>query len=204
MSKQWLSGPQRCLLQKWTDARAVENTMEEVREEYKAILSTVLDRVQEKYGELDRLDIHAKNDNLNLGIGKTMWSSARHWTSGLWIGGIRIENLTSEEGFAPYAMVLINRPKKAINLEMAERKLSAAAERILPKEEFRRLDSSASSTQAYISYYLREPRHKLLGLLLKGDGSGYVDYMAAQFESMAKFIPVFDRIFQAAKKKKRN
>jgi hypothetical protein len=171
--------------------------MEEVREKYEEILGKVLDRVQEKHDELDCLDIHAKNDGMNLGIGKT-----GYWTSGLWIGGIRIENLTSEDEDAPYAMVLVNYPKKSLDLEMAERNLRAAAKRILPKEDFRRLDSEASSGYADISYYLREPRHKLLGLL-NGDGSAFIDCMVAHFESMAKFIPVLDKIFQVGKKNRK-
>jgi hypothetical protein len=175
--------------------------MDEVREEYKAILRRVLDRVREKHDTLDCDEIHAKDGMI--GIGRTAWPTTKGWwISGLWLGGIGIDNLTMEDEEAPYAMVRINHPKKAINLEVAERKLRAAAKNILTREDFRHLDSEVSSGEANISYYLREPRHKLLGLL-NGDGNAFVDLMVAHFETLTDFIAVLDRIFQVGRKKGR-
>jgi hypothetical protein len=158
--------------------------------------------VRKKHKELDRLEIHAQRKDLTLGIGRMLWAShKKHTTSGLWIGGIRIENLTSEDKYAPRAMVRINYPTQSIDMPMSERTLRAAAEDILATEDFSQLDSEVNLKNAEISYPLREPRDKRLDFLLKGDEIAFIDCLAAHFEAMVGFIPVLDEIFQVGKNK---
>jgi len=206
------SEPELCLLRKWEDARLLEEGMKAVRANYETMFETVLEDVQNKHPELDRTKIFLRHDRHNVrqtkscfqyGIGKdAAWPTrGGHSTSGFWLGGIRIENLTSEDEVAPYKMVRLNYPQGITDLKAAEGRLCVAAKQILTKDELHHLEHHSGRNEAYISVPLGESRGRLLELLLAGDEArGFVDCMVAHFESMMAFIPVLDEIYKGSKR----
>ncbi|MGO9111294.1 MAG: hypothetical protein ACLP9L_18870 [Thermoguttaceae bacterium] len=196
------SEPELCLLRKWEDARLLEEGMKTVRAKYKEMFETVLEDVQDKYPELDRTEIHLANDGYNVGIGKdAAWPTKPNWwTSGFWLSGIRMENLTSEDEEAPCKVVLLNKPQGVEDLEWAKDRLCEAAERILTKDELPHLESDSSGGVASIFVPLGESRERLLELLLADEARGFVGCMVAHFESMMAFIPVLDEIYKGSKR----
>jgi hypothetical protein len=181
----------------------LEGTVKSVREKYKALLRDAADVVQAEHNELDHSEIHAVSDDVVLGIGKSGWGTRKgYWQSGLWLGGIWIDNLMSDDEDPPYVCVFVNHPTLAIDLESSGRILFAAARRILPAGDFRRVECGASGGLASISYHLSLGRRDLLGLLC-GDGNGFVNRLAAEMRLLVKFVPALDKIFRLGRRKNR-
>jgi hypothetical protein len=164
----------------------------------------VLDIFQHQHAVLDSRDIRPTNDGVNIGIGKKSWRTKSHYyISGFWIGEIRIEDLTSEEEHSPDRTVWGNHPDVTIDLDAAKKKLRDAAESILSKEELRRADLDWGKGIAGITYPIMQPRAELFELLIKDDSRGFVACMVAHLESMAKFTPILDEIFNMGGKRRR-
>jgi hypothetical protein len=55
----------------------------------------------------------------------------------------------------------------------------------------------------HVWYSFPQSRHDVLALLLKDDPKEFVQCMVGHFETLAKFIPVIDDIFQVGKRKRK-
>ena len=174
--------------------------MKAAREKYTQVLDEVLDEVAEKYEELDCRSTHPTYEGSNVGIGKRSWPSKYpDWPSGLWVGHVRLDNVASDEDeYGPGGEVYIGicNDIKLDMAKVAERLLHAA--KTLSKDEFRRAETWSGKSDAGLWYPLPESREKLLELLVKDKARGFIDCMVAHFESLAKFIPIIDEIFEGA------
>jgi hypothetical protein len=198
MPKQLFNEPELCLLRKWSDVLVIEESIKSVRKTYAELFNNVLEQIQEKHPELDRCETHLTKEGVNIGIGKDAWyvqQKPKFWISGLWLGGIRVENLTSDDEEMPYKMILLNAPKNAENLERAKEILPKAAKNILSELELTHLETCWGSGQASIFYPISESREKLFDMLLADGSQKFIDCMIAQFESMMEFVSAIDDLF---------
>lgn len=206
MTKIRFSDPELHLLHNWADAILLEDSMKAVRKKYDAMLRAALDVVAKRHKELDCRAIETKDKfKFKVGMGKKSWPSMwPTWPSGLWLGYVGLRRLTSEDEEIPYACVWLNPPKSAdVDLKKAVGQLRDAAERVLPHEHLGNVDQTLKKDQADIWYPLTGAREKLLGMLLSNQPQELIDFIVAQFETLAKFIPVMDEITQGSKRDKK-
>jgi hypothetical protein len=200
MTQPKFNDPDLYLLKNWTNARLLEDSMDKVREKYADLFSDVLDRVIAKHKNLDcrgmRLNDHG--GYVNVGLGRECWPQADHkWPSGLWIAGVTLEDLASQEGEAPSAAIWINPPKgSTLDLQKATRRIEAEAKELL-KVEIHKSDDEEDG----IEWELPESRQELLGLLQNGEVQCFADRMVGHFELMARFIPLLNQVFESSAKK---
>ena len=178
-----------------------------MRKKYVELFEKVLEQVQEEHEELDCQGIQLKNPNgLNVGLGRTSWRSKwPKWPSGLWIGYLRLEDLVTENGDAPGGSIFLDPPKEfGLDIKEAARKFQAAAPVIFNKEELDRMDlDEPAAGCVHVWYTFPQSRQEVLDLLLKDDTKQFVECMVGHFETLAKFIPVINDIFQTGKQKRK-
>jgi len=207
MPKQIFNEVEMYLLENWTDARLVEQSLNTMREKYKVVLGKVLAGVRKKHQELDHqgmsLNIDEDDDDqrdiITIGVSKKEWSSMeRNQPTGLWLSGIAFGPLIMEREISPNANVFIY-PRKESKLDLAEvmGELEDAARRILRDVQFRREPEPGI---ACIQYSLPETQKKLLELLLKDESRPFINCLVSHFDTLAEFIPVIDKIFQQGKR----
>jgi hypothetical protein len=198
MAKQLLNEAERFLLTKWNDAYLLEEAMEEVRKKYKGLFEEILDAVGESHPELDarRYFVTQFWTDGCLGFGRSSWPAGdSNWPSGLWMNGLRLEELASEETDPPNATIwLSTKAKIALDSDKARRVLDQQAKRLLTREE---LKGVFSAEEKGILLWLPAPsKRQLLDALADGDGEAFVNLFVSQFDMMAKFIPVLDKVFR--------
>src|SRR6266545_1867788 len=84
------------LLQNWADAHLLENAMDQVRTKYAALIDEVIETFRTSHPEFSNGDTRYLRNYGDVGIGKPSWLSER-WTSGFWIGDLRLDNLISQD-----------------------------------------------------------------------------------------------------------
>jgi len=200
------SDPELYLLTNWPGATLLEESMKAVRKKYDAMLASALDKVTQRHKELDCRAIENRDKwKFKVGIGKRSWPSMYPtWPSGLWLGCVGLRHLASEDADVPYACVWLNPPKSAdLHLEDSVEQLRAAATTILPQEHWKDVGQTVKKDQVDIWYPLREPRAKILGMILNNQSHDLIDFIVAQFETLSGFIPVMDEIARSCKRAKK-
>lgn len=77
----------------------------------------------------------------------------------------------------------------------------AAAQTILSPEELRRTSPyDPDDDEDCLLSFDAPSNRELLNLLLDGDGQRFVERLVSQFDLMARFVPVLDRVFQRCTK----
>jgi len=207
MPKLWFNEPEQYLLGKWADAQKLEESMKSARENYKKLFEKVLEQVQEEHEELDCQGIHMSNDEgINVGLGRSTWPSKwPKWPSGLWIGNLRLEDIVIANGESPGGSIWLSPPKEVgLDIKEAAITFQEAAPGILTKEELERIDlEEPEEGYAHVWYEFPQSRQELLDFLLKDEANEFVRCMVGHFETLAKFIPVIDNIFDSSKRKKK-
>jgi hypothetical protein len=183
--------PDKFLLEKWTDARLLEDAVDEVRKKYEQVLESVVTEFQTTHRELDCSKIGLTHGSF--GLGREKWPKRNGWPTGFYIEEIRLDNLTSPDMEPPWKTVWVLHA----NPKEAESRLRKVADKVLkaeaPKWEFQ-IDSKAAMLFCEL-----EPRKELFDLLLKDESKGFVERMLAHFESMVGFVSVIDELTGTAK-----
>ena len=202
------SEPELFLLGKWDQAYKVERELSRTREKYAEIFVEVLDRVKSRHKNLNRRAFNvgamATDESLgyiNVGIGREEWPSRepRHWPTGLWIGGVSLEDLYSKNGSKPYASVWLYPPKTgSLNLKIAAHRIQKAAARLRGKGKSGTV--SLENASASVDFYLPERPEQLRSLLLN-DVTGFIECMEAHFEDLAELTNAIDGVFEFGKPK---
>jgi hypothetical protein len=198
MPKALLNEAERYLLENWGNARLLEESMDKVRSKYKEVIDRVIEEVTDAHRELDASKAYPTQfwGEGYIGFGKKSWPSRdSDWPSGLWVWGIRLEILVSDDWDPPSAYLSFSPKVKAkFDFESARRMLLAAAKDILKPEELAITTTEVEGSQLI---YLPAPsKSDLLNGLLDGNGEAYVSTMVSQFDSMARFVPVLDKVFR--------
>jgi len=191
---------ERFLLDHWQDARLLEESMDDIRTKYKELFEGITQSVTESHRELDasRSAVTQFWGQGSIGFGRRSWPSGEsNWPSGLWVENLRLEVLTAEDSEPPYACIWV--PKKT-NLEFAPARLvvNEAARELLAPEDF----EGAMTVDEQMLLYLPAPsKRELLSALSNGDGQRFVELFVSQFDMMARFVPVLDKVFRECLKK---
>jgi len=201
MAKELMNEAERFLLKNWTEARLLEESMDGVRTKYKELFQKIIDAVQAAHAELDGCVIYATQfwGKGTIGLARKSWPDGdSNDPPGFWVGNIRLEVLTSDEGEQPYACTYIpDRVVRKLDLDVSDvtSQLAAAAKKLLSQEQWSKVDSSAGQL-----YFAAPTKTELLDLLADGDGQKFVERFESLFDVMAQFVPVLDKLLQQANK----
>src|SRR6185312_7930680 len=108
MPKEFLNEAERFLVEHWTEARLLEESMDGVRKKYKEIFDRIIEAVAEAHPELDAH--HSRPTQFwcdgYIGFGRKSWPSDKYGNpSGFWIHCVRLEVLAAEDSETPYACI---------------------------------------------------------------------------------------------------
>jgi hypothetical protein len=110
------------------------------------------------------------------------------------LGNLRLEELTAEDSDCPAAYIWFsNKSKSDLNCEAARVALDIAAKDLLSVEELK--GTKSANTDDVLLYLPSPSKGALLRALAEGDGKGFVDLFISQFDLMARFVPVLDKVF---------
>lgn len=201
MPKELLNEAERFLLEHWEDARLLEESMEGVRTKYKEVFQRIIDAVTEAHPELDaqRSAVTQFWTDGCIGFGRKSWPGGEsNWPSGLWLNGLRLEELAAEDSEPPYASIWVPR-KSNLDFDAARVAVKEVAKNLLTPEELKGTVSPESGEELL---FLPAPqKRELLGALSDGNGQGFVALFVSQFDLMARFVPVLDKVFRECLRK---
>src|SRR5262249_5932354 len=105
------------------------------------------------------------------------------------------ELLAAEDSESPCAYIWVPKKSKSnIDYDTARIAVDAAAKELLVPEE---LKNTTSEQSGEVLLWLPAPsKRELLDLLSDGDGRGLVELFVSQFDLMARFVPVLDKLFR--------
>lgn len=189
------SEPERLLLEQWTDARLLEESMKTIRSKYKSLLDQVLEQVMKRHSALDYVKKYVVPDCGMIAIGKDSWPKGGYsWPSGFYIEQIQLESLCSPELEPPYKTVWVWQADS----KAAEGRLRKAAERILSRKELRGWEVYSDRDGAGLWCRI-EAREALFKLLVDGESRGFVECLVTHFGSMTRFTSVVDDMLKKGK-----
>jgi hypothetical protein len=204
MPKELLNEAERFLVEHWGEARLLEESMESVRTKYKEVFERIIEAVTEGHPELDAHRIYPTQfwGSGSIGFGRKSWpEGGSNWPSGLWVSNLRLEILAAEDSEPPYASIWV--PKRRVNLldyDTSRVAVEKAAEDLLSPEELKRTDKAESGEEVLL--YLPAPsKVELRDALSDGDGQKFVELFVSQFDLMARFVPVLDKVFHECLRK---
>ena len=200
MPKELMNEAERFLLEQWADARLLEESMEGVRTKYKELFQRTVNAVTESHPELNANAVYPTQfwGSGCVGFGRKSWPRGESdWPPGLWLWTLRLEKLTAEDSEPPYASIWI--PKKC-NLDFAAARIAVngAAKEVLTPEELK--DTESEDSGEHLLWLPVPSKRQLLGALSEGDGEKFVELFVFQFDLMARFVPVLDKVFRECMK----
>jgi hypothetical protein len=183
--------------QKWTEARQLEESMNEVRERYETVCERVVQVVQAETPELDNCRTHPKQGG-DISFSRKKWlTQYESWPAGLWIGNINLDILMADEPPDPYASIWLGVPKDIkFDLERARSKLQNAAPELLKGEKLKWFFSAESEREKKTCFWyeLPESRSALVKMLLESKSEEFIECIASHVMILGRFIPVLDEI----------
>ncbi|HEV3143298.1 MAG TPA: hypothetical protein VGZ47_05365, partial [Gemmataceae bacterium] len=198
MGKELMNEAERYLLTRWEDARLLEEAMEEVRTKYKEIFLRVIDAVTERHPELNARVAYPTQfwDDGEIGFGRKTWPGGESdWPSGLWLWSLRLEVLAANDYEPPSASIWIpKRHKSKLDYDAARVAINAAAKEVLTTEEWD--DTESEDSGEHLIWLPAPSRGKILNALSDDDGQAFVELFVSQFDMMARFVPVLDKVFR--------
>ncbi|MDB5297571.1 MAG: hypothetical protein JWO31_3554 [Phycisphaerales bacterium] len=199
MSNQLLDEAELLLLKQWGEARLLEQSMERVRQKYAALFEQVVAAVTEAHPDLDSHKVFVTQfwSKGSVGFGRKAWPDGDTYNlPGFWLHNLRLEVLADEDEPAPAATVWI--PPKAFKKIATDaagvrQQLLVAAADLLTKDEYERHLRQDGGGRALL-HFAMPPKREVLNLFKAGDGEGLVEWAVGQFDVMARFLPLMDRI----------
>jgi hypothetical protein len=194
-----LNDAERFLLNHWSEARMLEESMEGVRTKYKEVFQKLVEAVSEAHPELDASSVWVTQfwSRGSIVFGRRTWPVENsYWPCGFWIEPLRLENLSSDEFDPPIASVWIEgkvAKKLGIDLTQARATMISGAARILSKEEFEQCGKADSDKETMLTFPMPTKR-ELLEMLAAGDGQRFVASLASQLNLLARFVPLMDEL----------
>lgn len=201
MPKQLMNEAERFLLEHWGDARLLEESMEGVRTKYKEVFQQIIDAVTEDHPELDANASYPTQfwGEGSIGFGRKSWPRGEStWPAGLWLWGVRLEHLAAEEFEPPSASIWVSK-KSNLDFGAARVAVNGAAKELLTPEELKGTGSEESGE--HLLWLPAPSKRQLLESLSDGDGQGFVALFVSQFDLMARFVPVLDKVFHECLRK---
>jgi hypothetical protein len=202
MAKQLLNEAEQFLIQRWGEARLLEESMDGVRTKYKEVFQRIIEAVTVGHPELDAnasFPTQFWGSGL-IGFGRKLWPAGEsQWPSGLWVEGLRLEVLTAEDSDSPYGYLWFSHKSKAnLDFDAAQALVNAAAKDVLSVEELK--GTEIANSHGVLLYFTAPSKSELLRSLCDRDGQGFVDLFVSQFDLMARFVPVLEKVFRECMK----
>jgi hypothetical protein len=198
MVKALMNDAERYLLKNWADARLLESAMEGVRTRYKEVFQRITEAVTDSHPEFDthRFAVTQFWTDGCLGFGRKSWPGGEsRWPSGLWLNGLRLEELAAEDSEPPCASIWFsNKSKSELDVDAARCALEAVAKELLAPEELKGVTSGEGKGD--LLYFPSPSKAQLLDALSEGDGQGFVGIFVSQFDMMARFVSALDKVFR--------
>ena len=194
MPKELMNEAERFLIEHWGEARLLEESMGGIRTKYKEVFQRIIDAVTEAHPELDAnkaIPTQRWSDG-QIGFGRKSWPSDGN-PSGFWVWNLRLELLAADESEAPCAGIWVSK-KSILDLDAARAAVNQAAKDLLTPKELERTIWTESGDETLLC----PPaplKGELLGALCDGDGQAFVAIFVSQFDMMARFVPVLDKVF---------
>jgi hypothetical protein len=139
MAKELLNEAERFLVDRWAEARLLEESMEGVRTKYKELFQRIIDAVTEGHPELDANAAYPTQfwGPGYIGFGRKSWPAGEtKWPSGLWVGNLRLEVLVAEDSELPYAYISFSLKSKVnLDFDAARVAINEASKEVLTPEE---------------------------------------------------------------------
>lgn len=195
MQKPLLNEAERFLVERWAEARLLEESIDAVRTKYKEVFQRIIGAVTEAHPELDSPVAYPTQfyDSGYIGFGRKSWPNDPYGNpSGLWVGNLRLELLTAEDSDPPYACIWASKGSD-LDFDAARGALKEAANKLLTPEESQGAEIPESGEE--LLFLAAPSKHDLLTAFCESDGQAFVGVFVSQFDLMARFVPVLDRIF---------
>ena len=203
MPKQLLNEAERFLLERWGEARLLEKAMEDVRAKYKEVIERIVGAVTQAHPELNASAWYVTQfwGQGSIGFGRESWPGGKSkWPSGLWVEQLRLEVLAAEDSEPPYGSIwLSHKSNSDFDIDAARATVNEAAKRLLASEE--RKYSECTDADDVLLYFSAPSKSELLHALCEGDGEAFVALFVSQFDVMARFVPVLDKVFRECLRK---
>jgi hypothetical protein len=197
MSKQLLNEAELFLIDRWGEACRLEKSMKSIREKYKELFQQVVETVTDEHPELDssKLWLTQAWSEGQIGFGRKSWPHSKDGNTevppGLWLLNLKLDYLAMEDKDAPSAIIWVSKKTK-IDIGAARISMKQQAEKLYSMEELKRLEN----TEDEVLIELPAPsKRELLDAFSNGDGEEFVKLIVNQFDQMASFVPVLDRVF---------
>jgi hypothetical protein len=198
MPKELLNEAERFLVERWGEARLLEESMVSVRTKYKELFERIIGAVTEAHPELDANAVYPTQfwGSGYIGFGRRSWPAGEtQWLSGLWLENVRLEVLAAEDSESPYSYIWFsNKSNSNLDLDTARNAVIAAAKDLLNAEELKTTEGADS--HGVLLYLGTLPKSELMRAFCDGDGEGFVKLFVSQFDLMARFRPVLDKVFR--------
>lgn len=172
--------------------------MGEVRTKYKELFDQVNEAVKTRHPELDAIVVYPTQfwGSGSIGFGRKSWPGGdTGWPSGLWLDNLRLERLASKDSEPPRASIWFsNKSKSNLGFVAARLAISAAAKDLLTSQELK--NAKNADSQNDLLWLPAPSKDDLRRSLSDGDGQRFVALFVSQFDMMARFVPVLDKVFR--------
>ena len=194
---------ERYLLENWSDAASLEESMEAIRKKYENMVQQALNQAQQQRPELDVASAFATQFwGIGwIGLSKTCWEASNPSNRpGLWISGIRLEILASSANESPAAIIWAS-PK---DLKKRNRKVPETIEFIWNEAKNRLGQETASQFEKGTGSdgtLIRAPmasKAEILEAIQSANGDRFSELIVSAFDDLGPLVPAIDEIFNAA------
>jgi len=191
--------PELYLIQKWRQARDIEDCISEINDKCFGVLLEVVSTFKKRHPKYDFGEVyHPGRVNWSTGdiaVGKSSWRMKGEWPISFWLENLGLDHLSADDKEAPLAAIWLKPIKKehASLLPKLKRRIEEAAKQ-KKGMKFQWDDSDWS-----LWFDLPEGRQDLRNKLLSGSSKEFIECLLLHLETLASFADVIDGVVSAAK-----
>jgi hypothetical protein len=190
------------MIANWEKLHQLENALNQTRENYVKVFGEIHNVVKQRHPALNRLDTYFSPNVIRSYGGQAAFSSRKwpykyeSWPTGIYIWGISLDELSGEKQIEPAVSIWVGaeQNKRDKRVEILRSRLAKKAKKIFAGKNLQWRSNDDEDNRICLIYPLPEERSKLIDLLVKKNGYGFVNYMANHVSLMAAFIPIIDDV----------
>ncbi len=189
------------MITNWEKLRRLENAMNQARGNCTKLIGQIHASVKRRFPALDRNETYFSPNEIRDYGGQAAFSSGKwpykypKWRTGIYVSGISLDALTEEKQIEPaiFIWVGVGENKRDERVEVLRARITQKAKKIFANKNLQ-WKSNDDDWRVCLIYPLLEERSKLIELLVKSEGKGFVDCMVNHINRMAAFIPIMDEV----------